>query len=359
MKSKLLILSLAILTLFPTAFSQTTAFNFQGRLNDGSSAANGSYDIKFKLFDSSTGGGQIGSTIDRVGLLVINGVFSTILDFGASAFTTGNRFLEISVRPAGSPNAHVILGARQQILAVPFASRAVQATLADTSSDASALGGVSALNYARLNFLNSGSLQATGNASFGNVAPNTRLTLSGGAPWTSNSWTASMNMQNASAMGWEANGSGQHFGVGQADGGLYFFRTYAGFGQSVPPANTDLRITDNGDIAQPIDRNGVVKAIVAITANGTIARCYNGVSGVTTSNCGITVSLNNQAGVYFIDFPFEVSNRFWIVSNDNPNGVGLDDVLSGRATLDSAQRLRVWTYLNGSRAYLPFHLFVF
>jgi hypothetical protein len=168
-----------------------------------------------------------------------------------------------------------------------------------------------------------------------------------------------MNMNNASALGWEANASGQHFGLGQADGGLYFFRTYAGFGQSVPPANTDLRITDNGDIAQPIDRNGVVKAIVAITANGTIARCYNGVSGVTTTNCGITVSLNNQAGVYFIDFPFEVSNRFWIVSNDNPSGVGLDDSLGGRATLDSAQRLRVWTYLNGSRAYLPFHLFVF
>lgn len=35
-----------------TAWAQTTAFNFQGRLNDGANPANGRYDLQFKLFDN-------------------------------------------------------------------------------------------------------------------------------------------------------------------------------------------------------------------------------------------------------------------------------------------------------------------
>lgn len=82
--------------------AQTTAFNFQGRLNDGGSAANSNYDFRFRLFDALSGGNQVGGTLERINLQVINGVFSTTLDFGA-AFGAGNRFLEISVRPTASP----------------------------------------------------------------------------------------------------------------------------------------------------------------------------------------------------------------------------------------------------------------
>ena len=55
-------LFLVIITLLAaslTAHAQSTAFNFQGRLNDGSSAANGRYDLQFKLFDAIAGGNQI------------------------------------------------------------------------------------------------------------------------------------------------------------------------------------------------------------------------------------------------------------------------------------------------------------
>lgn len=150
-----LIFCLLIFTV-SAAQAQTTAFNFQGRLNDGGNAANSNYDFQFKLFDSLAGGTQVGATVSKPNLQVINGVFSAVLDFGA-AFGAGNRFLEISVRPAGSPNAHVVLGARQQILAVPFAAQSANST---NSTNSLSLGGVEANGYARLNFANQGDVSA-------------------------------------------------------------------------------------------------------------------------------------------------------------------------------------------------------
>lgn len=153
----------------------------------------------------------------------------------------------------------------------------------------------------------------SGNVGIGTGSPNTRLTLNGGTSWTSAGWTASMNMQNASALGWEANASGQRFGIGQSGGGLYFFRTTSAFGSSGSPANYDLQITDNGNLAQSEVRNGLPKAMLYVDpflpAAQYIVRCYNGVSGASTGNCGFTVTRINS-GIYDIAFGFQVDNRF-------------------------------------------------
>src|SRR2546428_12533160 len=42
--------------------AQTSAFTYQGRLTDGGTPANGNYDLQFTLWDSASGGSQIGST---------------------------------------------------------------------------------------------------------------------------------------------------------------------------------------------------------------------------------------------------------------------------------------------------------
>ena len=39
-------------------FAQGTAFTHQGRLNDGSNLANGSYDLRLALFDAAVAGMQ-------------------------------------------------------------------------------------------------------------------------------------------------------------------------------------------------------------------------------------------------------------------------------------------------------------
>lgn len=331
MKTGAAIAFLILMLPFSTVvYGQGATFNFQGRLNDGASPANGHYDLQFKLYDAITGGSRIGPVANRPDTILINGVFSTTLFFGSAAFASGDaRFLEIGVRPAGSTNEYVVLGARQPLLSVPFAVKAsladvaasantaTTATTAAIAQNSNALGGVDASGYARLNFTNTGNFQTTGNAALGTAAPNTRLTLSGGPAWTSQSWTASMNMQNGSALGWEANGSGQRFGVGQTNGGLHFFRTISGFGSTLTPAEYDMVITDNGNVTQPAERSGLPKGMVfvdpTLPPTQYIVRCYNGVTGATAANCGFTMT-RLDVGNYIVGFPFQVSDRFFYVT---------------------------------------------
>src|SRR5262245_56521817 len=80
-----------------SAFAQTTAFNYQGKLTDAGNLANATYDMQFKLFDTATvgTGTQQGATITNLAVQVTAGSFSLPLDFGATVFDGSARFLEI------------------------------------------------------------------------------------------------------------------------------------------------------------------------------------------------------------------------------------------------------------------------
>jgi hypothetical protein len=150
------------------------------------------------------------------------------------------------------------------------------------------------------------------NVGIGTPTPNTTFTLSGGPVWTANGWTASMNLQNGSALGWEANGTGQLAGIGHSGGGLYFFRTTSGFGNSASPANYDMVITDAGDVTQPRDKGGFVKAMAYLDpfrpAAQYVVRAYNSqVAGPATSTITMT---RTGPGQYTVNFGFNVSDRF-------------------------------------------------
>ena len=141
--------ALAIILLLSGAmFGQGNAFSFQGRLNDGTNPANGRYDLEFKLFDAALGGTQIGPTVQRPNTVLINGVFSTTLDFGAVAFQNPSAtFIEIAVKPTGSPNLLTILGPRQQLTVVPYASRSQNSTNSDLAQNSLRLDGIAAGEY--------------------------------------------------------------------------------------------------------------------------------------------------------------------------------------------------------------------
>src|SRR4051812_12994952 len=62
--------------------AQGTAFTYQGRLNDGSTAAAGVYDLRFTVFDGSESGTAITGAATNSAVLVTNGLFSVALDFG-------------------------------------------------------------------------------------------------------------------------------------------------------------------------------------------------------------------------------------------------------------------------------------
>jgi hypothetical protein len=92
--------------------AQTTEFTYQGTLKDGGNPANANYDFEFVLYDASSGGTQIGSTIPKSNILVTNGLFAVKLDFG-SVFPGANRYLEVRVRPAGQPTGGAGMGHRK------------------------------------------------------------------------------------------------------------------------------------------------------------------------------------------------------------------------------------------------------
>ena len=133
-----------------TAFAQTTSFTYQGRLMDAGSPANATFDMQFKLFDTvDVGTGtQQGSTLVNPMVPVANGVFTVLLNFGAGVFDAGpDRFLEISIRPAGSPNPYTVLAPRQMLTSAPYTIRSLSSGSADTAANASRLGGITSSGF--------------------------------------------------------------------------------------------------------------------------------------------------------------------------------------------------------------------
>src|SRR2546426_6054442 len=99
--------------------AQGTAFTYQGRLDDGATPANGSYDLTFALFSVPTGGSPLAGPLTNSPTAVSNGVFTVTLDLGAS-FPGADRWLEIGARINGG-GAFTTLIPRQKITAMPYA----------------------------------------------------------------------------------------------------------------------------------------------------------------------------------------------------------------------------------------------
>lgn len=115
---------LGIASLLAPRSTQASPFSYQGRLLDNNTLAQGTYELTFRLFDASTNGTPVGSPVTLPTVNVQNGIFTVELDFGTSPFDGSPRWLELSARPAGSPDPAETLAPRQPILAVPYAIRA-------------------------------------------------------------------------------------------------------------------------------------------------------------------------------------------------------------------------------------------
>jgi len=133
------IINILFFSLFLAAFSvfaQTTSFNYQGQLNDGAGAANGTYQMQFSLYDDPSAGTQIGSTVTNNAVTVTSGVFTVLLDFGSNAFTNGaNLYLQVNVKKPAE-GSFTALSPRQQITSSPYSIKTLSATAADSLSSA-------------------------------------------------------------------------------------------------------------------------------------------------------------------------------------------------------------------------------
>jgi hypothetical protein len=126
MKRTLLAASLLLALSTSYADTQPTAFTYQGNLTANGQPANGTVDLTFKLFDSATGPTQIGSTITMSAFPVVNGHFTTDLDF-PDAFSGQERWLEVAV--GGQP-----LLPRQPVNSVPVAQYALSGAVGPTGA---------------------------------------------------------------------------------------------------------------------------------------------------------------------------------------------------------------------------------
>ena len=97
----------------------STAFVYQGTLRNGSNLVNDICDFRFAMWDSSTGGAQIGTTNEKTEVAVADGQFTVELDFGH--LLNQVVYLEVSARcPAGSGD-YSQMASRQTLTPTPYA----------------------------------------------------------------------------------------------------------------------------------------------------------------------------------------------------------------------------------------------
>lgn len=116
-----------------------SAFTYQGQLKTSGAPATGAFDLSFRLFDTSMGGSQIGSTVNIPSASVANGLFTAKLDFGATGFEGSKRWLEISVKPAGT-SVYTTLTPRQEITPTPYSITTEQLVLPFSQAASSSIG---------------------------------------------------------------------------------------------------------------------------------------------------------------------------------------------------------------------------
>ena len=118
-------LTAALFTLLLSAWGLSaapfgSAFTYQGRLADGGVPASGLYEFQFQLFATPADGSVLG-TVSIEPWPVTNGVFTVPLDFGASAFNGGPRYLQVWTKRATGTNDFVLLAPRVPLTPAPYA----------------------------------------------------------------------------------------------------------------------------------------------------------------------------------------------------------------------------------------------
>jgi hypothetical protein len=121
----ILVGTLLVPGLIPSALGQSTAFTYQGLLMNNDGAANGPHDFVFTVYGEAMNGTALGGPVETNGVRVTNGLFAVRLDFGASVFSGAPRWLEIAVKSSLTDGLPIMLKPRQPITATPYAINAL------------------------------------------------------------------------------------------------------------------------------------------------------------------------------------------------------------------------------------------
>jgi hypothetical protein len=106
--------------------AQTTAFTYQGQLNNSNAPVTGAYDFRFQIYNANSN--VVAGPLTNAPVGVTNGLFTVTLDFGTGVFDGSTRTLEIGVRSYGDTNAYVVLSPRQPLTSVPYAIQSLNSS---------------------------------------------------------------------------------------------------------------------------------------------------------------------------------------------------------------------------------------
>jgi len=115
-----------------TVHAQGTAFTYQGRLFSSTNPVSGTYNMTFSLFNVNSGGGAMAGPVTTNGVIVTNGLFTVLIDFGSGVFTGETNWLQIGVESNGV-SSFTTLTPRQELTPTPYAIFAEGANAAGLS----------------------------------------------------------------------------------------------------------------------------------------------------------------------------------------------------------------------------------
>jgi hypothetical protein len=138
LKLRLLFIVLTWLSGMEYVAAQGTAFTYQGQLEVNGQPANGSYNLTFALFSSSTGADPVGAVLTNSATVVSNGLFTVMLDYG-NIFSGSALWLQIGVQTNTEPFTTLV--PRQKITPAPYAIYTANAGAAVTAISAATANG--------------------------------------------------------------------------------------------------------------------------------------------------------------------------------------------------------------------------
>ena len=119
------VLAAGLAVALSTAAAHAQSFTYQGELQSAGAPVTGTFDFDLRVFTAASGGTQIGPTASVNAVSVVDGRFTVPVNILNSAAAAAGQFLQVSVRPTGSPAAFVTLNPRTEITPTPLALRSL------------------------------------------------------------------------------------------------------------------------------------------------------------------------------------------------------------------------------------------
>lgn len=123
-----------------------SSISVQGVLSDAGVPADGVYDLRLTPYPAAASGAPLVPAVEIENIQVIEGAFTTKVDFGSVLFLGDIVFLEIAVRDGNATGSYDVLTPRQELTAAPYALKPRAASVTDLEIANGAVGSAQVLD---------------------------------------------------------------------------------------------------------------------------------------------------------------------------------------------------------------------